>query len=173
MEEKTTSVGKVSITYGLILTVISIAFTMVIDIVGLTGNQAVQYFGLVIFIVLTVLAHREFKKKGDGYMSYGQGLGIGTLIALVSSVLGSIFFYFYMTSINKSYISTLLKLQREKLEESGKYGSELEQMMEATEKFMQPVTMVIMALVVGFLFSFIVSLILAAITQKKRPENLA
>lgn len=169
MEEKTTSVGKVSLMYGLIAAAASIAYTMVIDIAGQTGNQALNYAGLLIFIVLCVLAHNEFKKKGDGYMNYGQGLGIGVLISVISGTVSTVFFYFYITKINQGYIANLLQLQREKLEESGKYGAELEQMMEATEKFMQPVTLVIFAFVGGFLMTFVLSLIIAAITQKKRP----
>ncbi len=65
MEEKTTSVGKVSITYGLILTVISIAFTMVIDIVGLTGNQALVVGFLFSFIVSLILAAITQKKRPE------------------------------------------------------------------------------------------------------------
>ncbi|MEQ9229878.1 MAG: DUF4199 domain-containing protein [Cyclobacteriaceae bacterium] len=173
MEEKTVSSGKISVNYGLVAALGAIAFTMVVDIAGMMGNQAIQYLWYVILIVIVVLAHREFKNKGDGYMNYGQGLGIAVLISLISSVISSIFFYFYITAINKNFIANMLRIQKEKLVEGGMYGAELDKTMEATESFMSPVIMTLFGLIGGFVISVIVCLIVTAITQKKRPENLA
>ncbi|RZK35049.1 MAG: DUF4199 domain-containing protein, partial [Hymenobacter sp.] len=39
------------------------------------------------------LAHTAFKKLDGGFMSYGEGLGIGTVLSLVSGIVSALFNY--------------------------------------------------------------------------------
>jgi len=105
-------------------------------------------------------------------MNYGQGLGIGVLVSLVSSILSSVFFYFYVTYINTDYLTMIMDMQRAKMEESGMADAQIDQAMEMTEKFMTPGMMVVFAIIGTVFFGLIISLIVSAITQKKRPEQL-
>ncbi len=172
MEENQTTVGKISIKFGLISGLLGIAFFVLLDVMGQSGNQSLSYIGYAILAAIIFFAHKAFKDEGDGFMNYGQGLGIGTLLSLVSSILSSVFFYIYVTFVSSDYITTIMDKQREKLEESGMADAQIEQAMEMTEKFMTPGMMLIFAVVGTVFFGLILSLVISAITQKKRPEQL-
>ena len=66
---------------------------------------------MIITIVIIFLAHKYYKDNGDGFMSYGQGIGIGFWIGLVSAVISSIFTYIYAKFIDPSFITTFVKKQ--------------------------------------------------------------
>lgn len=172
MEENQTSTTKVSIKYGIISGLAGIAFFVLVDMLGFSGNQSINYLGYLILAAIIYLAHKAYKEEGDGYMNYGQGLGIGVLVSLVSSILSSAFFYFYVTFINTDYMTMIMDMQRAKMEESGMADAQIDQAMEMTEKFMTPGMMLIFAIVGTVFFGLILSLIVSAITQRKRPEQL-
>jgi len=171
MEENQTSTTKISIKYGIISGLAGIAFFVLVDILGFSGNQSIQYLGYLVMAAIIYLAHKAYKEEGDGFMNYGQGLGIGVLLSLVSAVLSSVFFYFYVTFINTEYMTMIMDMQRAKMEESGMADAQIDQAMEMTEKFMTPGMMLIFAIVGTVFFGLIISLIVSAITQKKRPEQ--
>ena len=82
MEETATPAGdkrSVGIKYGLISTVVGIVFFLVLRFAG--QNPFVFKYGWVVSllstIVLLYLAHKEYKSDNNGFMSYGEGIGIG------------------------------------------------------------------------------------------------
>ena len=134
-------------------------------------NQSLSYVSYLILAIIIYLAHKAFKDDGDGHMSYGQGLGIGTLVSLVSSVISGVFVFIYVSYINTSYIQQVLDITREQMEEQGQSDAQIEQGMGVVEVMMTPVIMPIIGLVATVFFGFIISLIVSAITQNKRQEN--
>ena len=170
-ENSTVTVNRVAMKWGFIVGLISVALTIVIDLVGLTGNQVIQWVGLLIFGVIVFIAHREFKNDGDGYMTYGQGLGLGTLMAVVSSGISSVFTFVYVLYIDSSIIDVAREKAISDMESSGSNDAEIEQAMVYVEQFTSPLWITIISLVVGVFLGFIISLIISAITQKKSPEN--
>ncbi len=171
MEESNTSVKSISIKYGLISGLVGITFFVVINLVGLGMNQGVSWIGYLIMGAIIYLGHKAFKEEGDGYMSYGQGLGIGTLISFISSIISSAFFFVYISYINQGYVQKILDMTREKMEEQGNSDTQVDQAMEMTEKFMSPGMMVAFGVLGTVFFGFIISLIVSAITQNKQPES--
>jgi hypothetical protein len=172
MEENQVSIGKISIRYGLISGLLAIAFMVVVDLAGMTGNSTVQYLWYLVLAGIIFMAHKSYKEEGDGFMNYGQGIGIGALLSLISSIISSVFFYIYVSFINTEYMTTIMDIQRAKMEEQGMADAQIEQAMEMTAKFMSPVMMVVFGIIATVFFGVIISLIVSAITQKKRPENL-
>lgn len=170
MEENSVSVKSVSMKWGLIHGLISIILFVIIDLIGMAGNQGLQWLGLPVFIAIMVLAHREFKNDGDGYMSYGQGLGIGTLLSVVAGIISSAFTYIYITYINTDYLSGIKEMQIMQLESQGMSDSEIEQTMEMTKMFFTPEAMAGFGIFFGILFGFIFALIITAFTKKPKPE---
>ena len=171
IEENETTTGKISLKYGLISGLIGIAFFVVLNLTGQGMNQSLSYIGYLILAAIIYLAHKAYKDEGDGFMNYSQGLGIGTLLTLISSILSSIFFYIYVSFINKDYIQQVLDVSRQKMEDNGTPDAQIEQAMDFTEKMMTPVIMPIIGLVMTVFFGFLISLVVSAITQKKRPEG--
>jgi uncharacterized membrane protein YhfC len=170
MEENSVSVKQVSIRYGLISGLAAIVFFVVINLLGQGMNRSLSYVGFLITATIIFLAHKAFKEEGDGYMNYGQGLGIGTLVALISGVISSVFTYIYVSYINTGYIQQLLDFTREQMEDQGQPDAQIEQAMGFMEKLFSPGLMTIIGLVSAVFIGFIISLIVSAITQNKRPE---
>lgn len=171
MEETTQpKVKSIAIKWGAISGLISIVLLLVIDFAGLMGNKAVSWIGSVVFAVLLVLAHKQYKDSGDGYMSYGKGLGIGTFIACISSVISSLFYYIYISFINTEYIEIIKDNQIMELEKSGMSDREINQMMEILEMFMSPIATSIFILLGGVMIFFIISLLVTIFTKNQDPE---
>src|ERR1700754_1180184 len=85
------------IRYGVIYGVISIVFFLVFNLAGLDMSKGIGKYGTwLIGFVIVFLAHKYFKENGNGYMSYGQGIGISFWVGLVCSVVSSIFTYIYI-----------------------------------------------------------------------------
>ncbi len=168
--EESSTVKSVSKKWGIINGLLSIAFFIIIDISGLAGNQSVSYIGYLIFGVIVYLAHKEFKSEGDGYMSYGQGLGIGTLTMVISSIISSAFFFIYVSFLSNTFVEAIKEKSIMDMEDRGMSDAEIEQAMEFTEVFMSPAGMSIMGLVFAVFFGFIISLVISAITKNQSPE---
>jgi len=131
--------------------------------------QNLSYLNYVILIVFVILAHKAFKEGGDGFMTVGQGLGIGMLITLIGSVISSIFTYIYLKFIDDSMIQKSLDYQIEELEKRGMDDAAIDQTMAFTEKIMTPEIMPLFALVFTLIFGFILVLIVSLFTKKANP----
>ena len=170
MDESNVSVRSVSVKWGMINALAGIILFVIIDLAGLITNQAVQWLGGVVYIVLVVLAHKEFKEQGDGFLSYGQGLGIGTLIALSSSLVSGSFTYIYTSFINVEYVEILKENQLMQLENQGMSDVDIEVALSYSEPFMTPVAIAGFAIFFGVLGGFLFSLVITIFTKKPQPE---
>ncbi len=84
------SIGKIATKYGLIQGVVGFLLFVVVAMTGMTQSWLTTSISIIVLVVLVVLAHREFKKANEGIMSYGQGVGLGTLLTVIASVLSCI-----------------------------------------------------------------------------------
>ena len=170
MEEKVT-VSQIGLRYGIILGLIFIVLSLILNFLNLEIKtmQNIGYINYAILIVGIVMAHKAFKEGGDGYMSIGQGLGIGTLISLIGGILSGIFSYIYIKFIDDSMLAKIKDLQIEEMEARGMDDAQIEQAMEIAGKFtsaeMIPVWAVLGMVFIGFILSLIVSLF----TKKANP----
>lgn len=157
--------------YGLILGVISIAYFVILNVAGVDMTQGPgRWGGLVFTIIIFVLAHKYFKESGDGYMSYGQGIGIGFWTTLVSSVISSIFTFVYVSFIDSTFVENMKQQQIEQMQERGMSDAQIDQAMGFAEMFMSPTAMLIMGIVGGVIIGLIIALIVTIFTQKANPE---
>ncbi|MDH5474986.1 MAG: DUF4199 domain-containing protein [Cyclobacteriaceae bacterium] len=168
--EKST-VKQVSLKWGLILGVILIAFSLLVQIAGLIGNQAVSWVSYLFVIAAVYLSQKAFKDEGDGFMSYGKGLGIGTLVVTIGSILSSIFMYINMKFIDETILETIKDLQYEKMVEQGMAEEQIDQAMEISSSFMTPEIIMVFAILGTVFFGFILTLIVTAITKNANPAE--
>ena len=168
MEEKLTT-KQVGMKYGIYLALVSIIYSLILQIAGLAANQALGYVGFIFTIVALVLGHNEFKKSNE-FMSYGQGLGLSMITISISAVLSSIFTYVYVKFVDDSLIELTRTAAEEQLMERGMSDAQIEQAMEMQAKFSTPEMIMVFALFFGILFGFIIALIVTAITKKTDPE---
>jgi len=172
MEEQTEqiTVKQVSIKWGLILGIISIILFLTLYFGGLMGESWAGLLNALFTIVIIYLAHKEFKDQGNSYMSYGQGLGMGTLTSAISGVVSSLFTYVYIKFINPDYVVELLDLSIAKMEAQGQGDAQIDAAMGFMEKLMTPEIMLGTGLVSAIFFGFIISLIVSAFTKNNDPS---
>lgn len=157
--------------YGIIIGLISIILSAVQYLAALERNTTLTVIGIAILVGGIYLAHKYFKEQGDGFMRYGQGLGIGTLVAGFSGVLSGIFNYIYLAFVDDSLLSKTLNDQRIKFEEQGMSDEQIDQAMKITEQLSTPGWTIVWIIVFSLLFGFLISLIVSAITKKVDPQE--
>lgn len=171
MEESTQpTVKSISIKWGVISGLAGIIFFLLLDFMGQTDGPA-RWFGLLISFVIIFLAHKAFKDEGDGYMSYGKGLGIGTLVSVIGAVINSLFTFIYVSYINTEFIEQAREKAIMDMEARGNTQSQIDQAMPWVEKMTSPVAILIFGIIAGVFFGFLISLIVSIFTKKPNPEE--
>ena len=169
-DDNSISVGKAGFNAGLLFGLIMVVFTIIVYATDLVITQSwITSLSYVIIIIGTVYAHNQFKKKGDGFMSYGQGLGIGTIVSLIAGTLSSIFVLIYIQFIDTGYQSRQLEEQRRIFEEEGLSDQQIDSALGMTEAFSNPFLLLVLGIIVTTLIGFVLSLIISAFTKKSDP----
>jgi hypothetical protein len=159
------------IRYGAIMGVIAIVIFIIMIVLDADLNGPAKWVSYPVYIVMIVLAHKYFKDKGNGFMSYGQGIGIAFWMSLISSSISSIFTYIYVKFVDTNFIDAIKEKQLEELGKKGLSDAQIEQAMKITGMFMTPEAFLIMGVIFGIIGIVITALIVTAFTQKKNPEQ--
>jgi predicted membrane protein len=163
------STARVALKYGVITSVAAIVYSTLLMVLGQNQNQALGALGFVILVAGIVFAMRDYREQNNGFMSYGQGLGIGSLMAAIVGVISSLFTMFYIQFIDDTIIRQSIDKARADMEARGMDDSQIDQAMEITQKFMTPGVMFLVQVLTYLVIGFILSLILAAILKKDKP----
>ncbi|MFN8355693.1 MAG: DUF4199 domain-containing protein [Spirosomataceae bacterium] len=169
--ENQPSTARVALKWGIIIGVASIVYSTILFLAGQFGNQSLGYISYLILIAGLVLAMKDFRSQNEGFMRYGQGLGLGALTSAVSGVLGGIYTYIYMSFIDTTLTSQMLDKAREEWEKRGMSEEQMEQAAQMTQMFTSPGMIFVFAVFFSILFGLILSLIIAAIMKKDKPVN--
>lgn len=161
-----TTPSKIALKYGIILGIIFIIYGTILQLLDL-DMQTANYLGWLNFVVLLIgiiMAIREYKQETGGFMTFGQGLGLGTLLSFVSGAISALFTYFYIKFIDGSLMEKIKEAQLIELEKQDLSDEQMEQTMEMMDKFtgagVIAISSVFMCLLLGFIFSLIVSAIM-------------
>ena len=157
--------------FGLIGAVCSIAYFLILNVAGLDMTSGVwNWLGYVITILIVIFAHKYYKDNGDGFMSYGQGVGIAFWIGLVGGVISSIFTYLYIKFVDTGFIDLVRERQIEAMQQQGMSDQQIDQAMKVASAFTTPEAMFIMMLICSIIATVIIGVIVTIFTQKKNPE---
>ena len=160
----------VGIRYGLMMAVISIAFFVIMNVAGLDMQGPVGYLGWVITAVMLFLAHKYYKEQGDGFMSVGQGTGIGFWAGTISSVISSIFTYVYIKFIDDSFLQAIKDKQMEAMEKQGLSDEQIEQSMKIAGVFTSPEAILGFGIVGGIVVAVLIALVISLFTKNVNPD---
>jgi len=131
------------------------------QIIGSIGGIGITIAGL----VAVMKARREEFPPEEGF-GYGRALGTGTLTALWSSLAGGLLTVLYAAVINPGMREVIMEAEIAKLEDQGVPASAIEQA-EGIMNFMtSPAMMAVSNVIAGFVFGFILSLIIAAFLKR-------
>jgi hypothetical protein len=168
MEEKV-STARVALKYGVLVSVVIMVYTTIINVSGLSQNQVLSSLQFVFMIAAIVMAMKDYKDQNKGFMTYAEGLGLGTLLSAVMGLLVSAFSTFYNRFIDGSILTQALDKVRMDMEQRGMDDAQIDQSMEVAQKFMSPGIMFISGIFMSILTGFIVSLVVSAIFRKEKP----
>jgi hypothetical protein len=157
--------------YGVILSAISIVLFLGMTFADIDMTEGIgRWASIPIYLVIIYLAQKYFMDNGDGFMSYGQGMGVTWWLGLISSVIYTIFFYIYIKFIDGSFIETIKQKQMDQMAERGMSDEQIDQAMSFSAPFMSAEAMFFFGLIGGIIFILICGLIVTIFTQKKNPE---
>ena len=168
MEEKV-STARVALKYGVLVSVVIMVYTTIINVSGLSQNQILSTLQFVFMIAAIVMAMKDFREQNKGFMTYGEGLGLGTLLAAVMGLLVSIFSTLYNRFIDGTILTQALDKVRTDMEQRGMDDAQIDQSMELAQKFMSPSIMFFSGVFMSILTGFVISLVVSAIFRKEKP----
>jgi hypothetical protein len=160
------------IRYGLILGVASIAFFVVMNVAGVDMQGPLSYLGWLITIAVIYFAHKYFKENGDGYMTIGQGIGVGFWTGLVSTFISAPFTYIYIKFIDSAFLENIKDKQIEKMQEQGMSDEQIDQGMKMAEMFMSAEAILVMGIIGGLIMALIFAVIVSLFTKNTPPETI-
>jgi hypothetical protein len=171
-ESPAISTRSAGIRYGIIMGTISIAYFLIFVITDMDMSKGLGRWGTsLIAIVIIYFAHKYFKDNGDGFMSYGQGVGIGFWVGLVSAVIGNLFTYIYVKFIDDGFIAKIREDALRDMEDQGQSDEQIEMAMKFVNFMTGAEALSLIGLFFGILLLVIIALIVSLITQKQRPET--
>ncbi len=170
MTETQPNVTPIAIKYGFLAALVGVIYNVILMVLDLGDNRALSSLAYIILIAGIILAIKEYKALNLGYISYGQGLGIGSLVSVIFGFMLGIFTWVYTSFIDTEYMAGVMEKQRVKMIEEGLSDEQIDSAMKIAENFQGPVTMILGAAVITLIIGFILSLIISAIMKNSRPE---
>ncbi len=173
MESQTTTT-RIALKWGLIAGIISIILSVATQLMGIKNSQDVS-IGFFLFLIafsftclIQVLSMKDFKNQNNGLMTYGEGLGIGTLSGAIWGLVSGGFNIIYVKYIDSSEMIKQANQMRQKMEEQGA----TDEQMEINEKIIayatDPSLTFIFTVIIGFIGGLIISLVISAILKKEK-----
>ena len=172
METNATSVTPTSIglRYGLLTGLISVIISFALFATHMEQSP-LRYVSFVVLVGGMVLAMRYFKESNQGFMSFGQGVGIGTVISAVGGVLSAIFTYIYMNIIDPEVVGRMMEKARADMEARGGMTDEqIDQGMAMAGKFMNGPIMIVGVVLGSLFFGVLLAMLVSAFMKHAKPE---
>ena len=164
--------------YALTLTISGALLNLLLYFTGfqtekLATGQYFQWLGFVLMFAILWLGIKAVRDEApEKGMSYGRGVGIGTLISLYSGLMSSVYSFIHFKFVNTQFADYQLALIRPKWEAAGMPEAQMDQAEKVTRAMMGPVAQAIMTPIMVVIFGLILSLIIAAILKRPAPEQL-
>lgn len=163
--------------YALTLTICGALLNLLLFFTGfqtekLATGQYFQWLGFVIMFAVLWLGIKAVRDEApEKGMSYGRGVGTGTLISLYSGLMSSVYSFIHFKFVNTEFADYQIALIRPKWEAAGMAEAQMEQAEKFSRVMMGPVAQAIMTPIFVVLFGLVLSLIIAAILKRPAPAG--
>lgn len=170
MTETQPSVTSTALKYGFITGLVGIVYMLILYVTDTADKLSLTSVIYIILIGGIYLGMKEYKGINSGFMSYGQGLGIGSLVSLVFGLLLGLLAWIYTTFIDTEYTGRIMERQRNQLLDSGMSDEQIDKIMASAEAASGPVMAILGSGLLYLIIGFLLSLIISAIVKNNRPE---
>lgn len=165
------TIRSVGIRFGLINALLSVVFFLVLSIAAVDSTSGPwRWMGYIVTGIILFLAHKYYKDNTDGFMSYGQGIGIAFWVGLVSGIISSVFMYLYIKFVDASFLELIKESQITQMQERGMSPEQIDKALEISSTFMTPGMLFVLGFIGAIAMTVIVALFVTIVTQKKNPE---
>jgi len=170
MEENQPKTGKFSLNYGLILGLISVAFSLMLYTMDAhtTRDTTTQVIGIAVMVAVVLWGIYNFRRANNGYLSLGEALKLGAGIALVSGIIAVIYTALLANVIDPEFATKVADIQKASDESAGTLSAEqIKQRYEGTINFFwisYP-----MILIFNIIIGLLIGLVGGLIFKKQRP----
>mgnify|MGYP003118807098 FL=1 len=175
MEEQKLTTGKVALTYGGLLGLLTIILAVVLYVTNslLDRNWMTAAVSFLIMIACISYGQKVYRNGNGGFMDLKDALKVGVGIALIGAILGALYNYVFLTVIEPGFTELIIEKQRETMINSQPNMTEaqIDQAMEFAGKFSQPWVQSSFQIVAGIFFGFIISLISGLILKRNNPHQ--
>lgn len=170
-ETKQTPWWSVGLKYGVMAGLVGSVLTMINFIMGNFEMIWVMFaIGLAIYIGAIILAHKEFKRHNGGYMTYGQGVLIGTLTVFIAGIIGGLFSYIYISYVDPNILEEMKEMQITMMEKFNLPEDQMDEAIARVERDTTAAKQLQNGLLNGIFSGLVLSLIVSAFTKNARPE---
>lgn len=173
MENKT-SFKSIMLTYGLYSGIAAIIVTVANYSFGniYKPHWIISTLNFILMVAFIVLGIKVLKQQNNGFLRLGEAIKLGVGIALISGILGAIYFIVFSNYIEPEFITKMGEFQEQMLYEKFPDMDEalIEQQIEMSKKFMTPSMMAGMAIVGNVIFGLVISLIAGLIMKKEETQ---
>ncbi|MBC7775895.1 MAG: DUF4199 domain-containing protein [Phycisphaerae bacterium] len=137
-------------------------------------NPAISWLNRILLIGITYyFLHAALRSHRDedlgGYVSVGQGIGLGTLAGLISGVISAVWFYIFTSFIATDMMDKIKEISMQQMQEQGQSAEASEQAMEMMSFFFNPVFFAIIVVISSVFFGFICGLVAGLVLKKDKP----
>lgn len=155
--------------WGGVLGLLLVIFSVILYLTDMSESPLTA-FSHVLMIGVICFGIYKTREANGGFMSYGSGLGTGTGIALFAGIIVAAYTFIQLTYIDPDQMERLLIKIEDQLFASQMEDSQIDMIMGWYEKLFKPGPLAFFAVIGSAIEGFIISLIAAAIFQKKDPS---
>lgn len=170
--EHATSKNQVIIKFSIIYALANIGVALVMYILEIMDKSwLITILSLGVNAAIMFFAMKSRKNDTlNGYMTYGQGLGTGMLIAIFGGLVTAVYTFVFYSYIDPEFIDKMLEISRTEMLKKDMSDEQIDQALEMSKKFMSPIMMTVFAYIGSLFFGLIISLVLAAVTKNENPN---
>ncbi len=172
-------IKKLALNYGLTLGGIALLLSVVQYAMGdfsvgqSGGSPIYTAISFIAGIVIVVMALSKLKKLQAGFMEFGEGFKLGFSIYIYSALVTCVWMLLYSLVLEPDYRETALDATAEQMYEQNPNmtDEQMEVALSWTEKFVSPVALVIMTILVAAIIGGIISAVISAIMKNNKPVH--
>ena len=181
METKNVNFLSIALRNGILLGLASVAFTVLLYVTDFlyTDNTLLAIItwliNIAISVVFIVIAVEQYKKANEGFLSIGEAIKVGVLVAVIAGgVIGAIYQVIYATIIDPDYYDKVVEVAMKKMSAMANFNEE--QLEEFQDRMYANKPSIVSSFSTSVIFSaiggLIISAIVGAVKKKEQPMSL-